>query len=219
MLDDIEDSFTEVIQEFIEFIPGLIAAIVLLVIGRFVAVWVGKLTHKLLNALKFDAVVDKSGLGVHVERAGYPDSGLLLAKLVQWTIALIFIQMAVERLGIDSVEVLVNTFVAWIPNVIVAVVLIVITGAIANFVHAVVEPSMEGIAVGHIVMKILVAAIWITGGMVAFRQLGFGAAIVEQLWTALTTGLAAMLVIKFGVGGIWAARDRFWPKVYDAIEK
>ena len=128
MLDDIKDSFTEVIQEFIEFIPGLIAALVLLLVGKFVASFVAGLFHKLLKALKFDAVVDKSGLGAHVERAGYPDSGLLLSKLVQWTIALIFIQMAVERLGIDSVEVLVNTFVAWIPNVIVAVVLIVKIG-------------------------------------------------------------------------------------------
>jgi hypothetical protein len=200
-------------------IPGLIAAIVLLVVGKFVAGFVAGLFHKLLKALKFDAVVDKSGLGAHVERAGYPDSGLLLSKLVGWTIMLIFVQMAVGRLGIDSIEDLVNTFVAWIPNVIVAIILVVITGAVANFVHAVLKPSMEGVSAGDLILKFVVAAIWVTGGMVAFRQLGFGAAIVEQLWTAVTTGLAAMLVIKFGVGGIWAARDRFWPKVYDAIER
>lgn len=219
MLDELEDSFTDVIQEFIEFIPGLIAAIVLLVLGKFVAGFVAGLFHKLLKALKFDAVVDKSGLGGPVERAGYPDSGLLLSKIVGWIIMLIFVQMAVERLGIDSIEVLVNTFVAWIPNVIVAIILVVITGAVANFVHGVIEPSLEGVSGGHVILKVVVAAIWLTGGMIAFRQLGFGAAIVEQLWTAITTGLAAILVIKFGVGGIWAARDRFWPKVYDALEK
>jgi hypothetical protein len=54
--------------------------------------------------------------------------------------------------------------------------------------------------------------------MMAIDQLGFGGDIIDQLWTALTSGLAAILVIKFGVGGIWAARDRFWPKVYDAVE-
>lgn len=219
MWQEIKDSFTDVIQSFIDFIPGLVAAILLLVVGRFVARFVAGLFHKLLKALNFDGIVDKSGLGKHVERAGYPDSGLLLSKIVGWIIMLIFVQMAVGRLGIDSIEELVNTFVAWIPNVIVAIILIVITGAVANFVHGVLSPSMETISAGDVILKIVVAAIWLTGGMIAFRQLGFGAEIVEQLWNAITTGLAAMLVIKFGVGGIWAARDRFWPKVYDAIEK
>jgi len=219
MWQDIKDSFTEVIQSFIEFIPGLVAAILLLVIGRFVARFVAGLFHKLLNALNFDGVVDKSGLGKHVERAGYADSGRLLSKIVGWTIMLVFIQMAVSSLGIDSIEELVNTFVEWIPNVIVAIILVVITGAVASFVQGVLSPSMENVDAGDVILKIVVAAIWLTGGMIAFRQLGFGAEIVEQLWTAITTGLAAILVIKFGVGGIWAARDRFWPKVYDAIEK
>ena len=60
--------------------------------------------------------------------------------------------------------------------------------------------------------------IWITGGLLAFNQLGFGEELVQQLWNALTTGLVAIIVIKFGIGGIWAARDRFWPRVYDALD-
>lgn len=219
MLEEIKDSFTDVIQSFIDFIPGLVAAIVLLIVGKFVAGFVAGLAQRLLKALKFDAAVDKSGLGTHVERAGYPDSGLLLSRIVGWIIMLIFVQMAVGRLGIDSIEDLVNTFVAWIPNVIIAIVLVVITGAVANFVRSILAPSLDEQPAGDVILKIVVAAIWLTGGMIAFRQLGFGAAIVEQLWEAITTGLAAILVIKFGVGGIWAARDRFWPKVYDAIEK
>ena len=42
--------------------------------------------------------------------------------------------------------------------------------------------------------------------------------VVDTLFQALIGSLAFILVIKFGVGGIWAARDRFWPKVYDAVE-
>jgi hypothetical protein len=219
MIDDITDSFTRVIQDFVEFIPNLVVAILLLIVGKIVARFVTGLFHKLLTRLNFDGVVDKSGLGIHVERAGYKDSGLLLAKIVGWIIMLVFVQMAVGALGIDSIENLVNELVAWIPNVIIAIVLVVITGAVANFVKGLLAPAMDDVAGGETFLKVIVAAIWVLGGMMAIDQLGFGRDIIDQLWTALTTGLAAILVIKFGIGGIWAARDRFWPKVYDALEK
>lgn len=218
MVDDIRDSFADMIGTFIEFVPRIVGALLLLLIGRFVAKFIAGLFHRLLKAIKFDNVVDKSGLGAYVERAGYPDSGFLLARIVGWMIMLIFVQMAVTQLGIDSISELVNTFIAWIPNVIIAIILIVITGAIANFAKDVLAPSLSGQSAGGLILKVVNAAIWIVGGMMAIDQLGFGGDIIDQLWTALTSGLAAILVIKFGVGGIWAARDRFWPKVYDAVE-
>ncbi len=218
MVDDITDSFSNVISSFIEFIPGLVAALVLLLVGRFVAGFVSGLFKKLLDAIKFDRWVDKSGLGAYVERAGYADSGALLAKIVGWIIMLIFVQLAVSSLGIDSIEELVNEFVSWIPNVIIAIILIVITGVAANFAKDVLSPSVANVNAGDLILKIVSVAIWVTGGMMAINQLGFGEEIVQQLWNAITTGLVAIIVIKFGIGGIWAARDRFWPKVYDAVE-
>jgi len=97
-------------------------------------------------------------------------------------------------------------------------VLIVITGAAANFARDALSPSLANVNAGEVMLKVIVVAIWVVGSFAAIDQLGFGRDIVDQLWTALTTGLAAILVVKFGVGGVWAARDRFWPKVYDAIE-
>ena len=218
MVDEIVDSFENVIKSFIEFIPGLVAALVLLLVGKFVAGFVSRLFKQLLDAIKFDRWVDKSGLGTYVERAGYADSGALLAKIVGWIIMLVFVQLAVSSLGIDSIEELVNEFVSWIPNVIIAIILIVITGVAANFARDVLSPSVANVSAGDLILKVVNAAIWVTGGMMAINQLGFGEEIVTQLWNALTTGLVAIIVIKFGIGGIWAARDRFWPKVYDAVE-
>lgn len=218
MIDDLTTSLSDMIGTFINFVPALIGALLLLFVGKIVSGFVAKLAHKLLKAVKFDAVIDKSGLGAMVERGGYPDSALLIAKIVGWAIMLVFVQLAVSTLGIDSIETLVNDLVAWIPNVIIAIILIVITGAIANFVKGVLAPTMASVAAGDTLLKVIVAAIWVLGGMMAIDQLGFGADIIDQLWNALTTGLAAILVIKFGIGGIWAARDRFWPRVYDAVE-
>ncbi len=217
-IDNIIESLSDTVGIFLEFIPRIVGALILYFIGKIVAGIVVKLAHKLLKAVKFDAVIDKSGLGAMVERGGYPDSALLLAKIVGWIIMLVFIQLAVSALGIAAIEDLINQLVAWIPNVIIAIILIVITGAIANFVRGLLAPTMASVTAGDTLLKVIVAAIWVLGGMMAIDQLGFGADIIDQLWNALTTGLAAILVIKFGIGGIWAARDRFWPKVYDALD-
>jgi len=217
-VDDIVDSFAEMIDLFITFIPKLVAALLLLFVGKLVAGFIVKLVQKLLKAVKFDQIIDKSGLGAPLERAGYPDSGLLLAKIVGWAIMLIFIQLAVSALGIESIETLINDLVSWIPNLIIAIILIAITGAAANFVRGALTDVVDDMAMGDLVLKIAIAGIWILGGMMAIDQLGFGRDIIDQLWNALTTGLVAIIVIKFGIGGIWAARDRFWPGVYDAVD-
>ena len=217
-LDNIITGITDMISDILTFLPNLLGALLLLFVGKIVAGFIGKLVHKGMQIIKFDDVVDRAGFGKHVQSAGFADSGLLVAKIVGWMIMLVFIQLAVRTLGIDSIETLVNDLVAWIPNVIIALILIVITGAVANFVKGLIAPALSNVAVGDLVGKIIVGGIWVLGGFAAIDQLGFGADIIDQLWTALTSGLAAILVIKFGIGGIWAARDRFWPKVYDAVD-
>ena len=218
ILDELTSALGDLFSGILGFIPNIIGALLFYFIGKFVAGIVVKLAHKLLQAVKFDAVIDKSGLGSMVERAGFPDSALLIAKIVGWIIMLVFIQLAVAALGIDAIEDLINQLVAWIPNVIIAIILIVITGAVANFVRGILAPTMANVTAGDLLLKVIVGAIWVFGGFAAIDQLGFGADIIDQLWNALTTGLAAILVIKFGIGGIWAARDRFWPRVYDALD-
>ena len=218
LLDSIIDSFGNLIGSFIEFVPALVGALLLLFVGKIVSGFIAGLFKKLLDAIKFDRVIDRSGLGTYVERAGYPDSSALLAKIVGWIIMLVFVQLAVTTLGIDSIEELVTTFISWIPNVIIAIILIVITGAAANIARDVLSPSVANINAGSLILRVVNAMIWITGGLLAFNQLGFGEELVQQLWNALTSGLVAIIVIKFGIGGIWAARDRFWPKVYDSVE-
>ena len=218
LVDSIIDSFGNLIGSFIEFVPALVGALLLLFVGKIISGFIAGLFKKLLDAIKFDKVIDRSGLGTYVERAGYPDSSALLAKIVGWIIMLVFVQLAVTTLGIDSIEELVTTFISWIPNVIIAIILIVITGAAANIARDVLSPSVANVNAGSLILRVVNAMIWITGGLLAFNQLGFGEELVQQLWSALTTGLVAIIVIKFGIGGIWAARDRFWPRVYDSVE-
>lgn len=217
--DEVKNSLEEIVTTILDFVPNVAGAILLLLLGMFISRIVVRAVRAVLGRLQFDHWVDRSGLGSWVERAGYPDSGHLLARIVGWVIMLVFINMAVDTLGLDSVTELVNGFIEWIPKVLIAILLVIITGIVANFARDTLSPTLANTTGGGILMKVLTVMIWVFGGTLAFRELEFGEQIIDQLWTAVTTGLVAIIVIKFGIGGIWAARDRFWPKVYDALEK
>ena len=92
-----------------------------------------------------------------------------------------------------------------------------ITGAIANTVRSLVEPAVSHLDAGSFLARAAFVAIWVIGGFAAFDQLDIASDTVDTLFQTITYSLGLILVIKFGVGGVWAARDRFWPNVYDNI--
>lgn len=199
------------------FVPKLLGAVLILIIGWLVARAIQKLTHTLLTKVRFDALVDRSGVGAAIERAGFPDSGLLLAKVVYYGLLLLTLQIATGVFGDSAIQSALDAVVALIPKLFVAVVIILIAGAIATRVKEIVAGSAGGLAYGDSLAKAASAAIWITGIFAALNQVDIAAEIVNSLFTIIVGSIALILVIKFGVGGIWAARDRFWPAVYDKL--
>ncbi|MEX2588245.1 MAG: hypothetical protein WD602_09700 [Actinomycetota bacterium] len=219
MLDDINvrQPVENALSDVASFVPKLLGAILVLIIGWLVARAIQKLTHTILTKVRFDALVDRSGVGAAVERAGFPDSGLLLAKIVYYGILLLTLQIATGVFGDSAIQNALDAVVALIPRLFVAVVIILIAGAIASRVKEIVAGSAGGLAYGDTLAKVASAAIWITGIFAALSQVEIAEDIVNSLFTIVTGSLALILVIKFGVGGIWAARDRFWPAVYDKL--
>jgi len=212
---DFSASLQRTFDQLGDFVPKLIAAIAIFIIGRFIAKFIFKLVKKGLDKANIDALVDKSGLGGPLERAGYADSGFFLAKLIYWLLMFVVIKMAVEALGLDAVQELVDDLVNWLPKLFVALIIIFITGAVANFVKGIVGGATANESWGNTATTVATIGVWFIGGMAALDQVEIAGDIVDTLFTVIMSSLAAILVIKFGIGGIWAARDRFWPGVYD----
>lgn len=209
----IEDAWSDLAS----FVPKLVAAIVVFVIGWFVARFIRKLIERVLTKIRFDSYVDKAGIGGPVERAGYPDSGKLLAKLLYYGMMLIVLQLTVGVFGDSAVNEAFDGLIAFIPKLFIALIIVVITGAVANTVRSLVQPAVAHLDAGPFVAKAAFVAIWVIGGFAAFDQLDVASDTVDTLFQTLAYSLGLILVIKFGVGGIWAARDRFWPSVYDSV--
>jgi hypothetical protein len=107
--------------------------------------------------------------------------------------------------------------IAFIPKLIVAIIIVVVTGLVANAVRNMLQPALAQVEHGELLTKLAVGAIWMIGIFAAIDQIQFAEDIVDTLFTAIVGSLSANLVLKFGIGGIWAARDRFWPNVYDRL--
>ena len=211
----IGDAFQETFDGIGSFLPNLIGALLIFFIGRFIAKFIYKLIKTALGKANVDSLVDRSGLGGPLERIGFADAGEFFAKLVYWLIMFVVLQLAVNALGIESIQNLLDELILWLPKLIVAIIILFITGAVANFVKGIVSGATATQSWGNAATTAAVAGVWFIGASAALDQVEIAADIVDTLFTIILSSLAAILVIKFGIGGIWAARDRFWPGVYN----
>jgi hypothetical protein len=214
----LSDSLQQSLDDFAAFLPKLLGALIIFFLGWFIARILRNILHKALTALRVDALVDKSGLGAPLERAGYADSGLLLARIVYWGLMLIVLQLTFDALEITEVNDLLDDFVAFIPRLFVALIILFVAGALANWLRDLLGGITSGADWGNFVTNAAVAGVWILGVFAALDQLQVAQGIVRISFTIFLTTISATVIIKFGVGGVWAARDRFWPAVYDRVE-
>ncbi len=214
---DFDTSITQAFTDLASFVPKLIAFLVILVIGIFVAKWIRRLIVKLLQRIRFDSYIDKAGIGAPLERAGFADSGRFVAQLIYMLIMLLVLKLSLSAFGPNDISDALDDLVAFIPKLVVALAIIIVTGLVANAVGDMIRPALAEVAVGPMVSRVAVGAIWMIGIFAAIDQIEFAEDIVDTLFTAIVGSLSAILIIKFGVGGIWAARDRFWPAAYDRI--
>jgi hypothetical protein len=217
IVQSLQSGITDFFQSFFGFLPNLIGFLAILLIGWFIAGIIGRAIGRLFKAINLDHYLDRAGIGGPLERAGYADSGKFVAKIIGYTIKLIVLKLAFEALDITALNEPFDQLIAWIPKALVALVLIVIGGLVANVVRDLVAGLTADQGYSRLVTNAAGIAVWLIFGLAALDQAQIASDVVDTLTDALFAGLTLILVIKFGIGGIWAARDRFWPRVYDAV--
>lgn len=214
---DLVKSLQEGFDGLIGFLPNLIGFLLILVVGWFIARLISGLAKRLFRAINLDHYLDKAGIGGPLERAGYADSGRFVAKILYYTVMLLVLKVAFGALGIDALNEPFDKLIEWIPKALVALILIIIGGIVANVVRDLVSGITSGQTYSDIVTNIAGIGVWMIFGLAALDQAEIAGDLIDTLTTAIFASLSAILIIKFGVGGIWAARDRFWPNVYDSL--
>jgi hypothetical protein len=191
-------------QAFISFIPALIGAIIVFVIGWFISIGVGKLITEILKKLKFNQIFEKEGWRAALSRAEIKvDAAAFIGAIVKWVLVIVFLLAAVEILGFDQFAMFLRGVIGYLPNVIVAALIFVVTVILVDIVEKVVRAAVESIRIGYgqVVSVVIKWSIWIFAILAILYQLGVARPFMETLFTGLVAMLVLALGISFGLGG------------------
>ncbi|MFI5272655.1 MAG: mechanosensitive ion channel [Ktedonobacterales bacterium] len=207
---EILDAFGKAVAVLFSFIPALIGALIILLIGWIVARVVRSLILRLLRAVRFDQVMQRTGLPELMSSGGVrADPANLLAGLVYWFIFLIFVVAAANALGVPTITSIVTSIVLFLPNVFVAVIILIIGLLLARFVADLVRAAAQGtgVAGARFIAGIVRWAIIAFAFILALNQLSISPNIIQTLFASVTFGLSLALALAFGLGGRETAKD------------
>ncbi|MFA4817649.1 MAG: hypothetical protein WC608_02870 [Parcubacteria group bacterium] len=191
-------------ERFIMFVPALVGAIIVFVVGWIVASVLGKLIEKLIKSIKVDQALEKVGFNKKLGEVGISETvSEFIGGLVKWFLILVFLMAATDILGLVQVTSFLNSIIFYIPNVVVAVVVLAIAFLVGNFVYNVVKGSTRaaGVMSATLLATISKWAIIIFGLLAALIQLGIAVSLVNTIFIGIISALALASGLAFGLGG------------------
>lgn len=197
-------SLTAALSLFLAAIPRIIGFLVILIIGWFIAGLLAAAVAALLRAVRFNDLAQSSGFSGFVRNMGVrKDASGMLADIVKWFVRLIVLVVAFDALGLPAVSEVLQQFLLWIPNLVVAVVVLVIAGLAANALSNLVRGSTAsaGFTNPDLLASIARIAVWGFGIVVAVNQIGVAQELVNTLFMGLVGALALASGLAFGLGG------------------
>ncbi len=208
-VNTLNSSFHDVGPGVAIFVLKLLLAVVIFLIGWFIASLLGKVVAQIIRSIKVDHALRTVQVDQFLKRAGFNlDSGAFLGGLIEWFVIIIFLLASFDVLGLSQVNTFLQQVVLfYLPQVIVAALIILVAAVIAEAMQKVVSGAAAagGIKSANFAGTITHWAIWIFGVMTALFQLGVAAAFIQTLFTGIVVAIAIALGLSFGLGGQEAA--------------
>ena len=197
-------------------IPKIIGFVLIVLIGWFIASLIQRAVAGVARAVHFNNLARRSGFADFVQRLGIDtDASGFLGHLAKWFIRLIVLIVAFDALGLPAVSDVLRQLLLWLPDAVVALVVLVIGGiaanALANLVRA--ATSEANFSNPELIAKVARVAVWAFAIVVAVNQLGIAENLINILVMAVLGAAALAFGLAFGLGGRDAAAD-MWRRTY-----
>lgn len=204
----------------ITFVPNILFAVLIFIAGWVVGSILGRIVAQVIKSLRVDHGLRAAGVEDVVSRAGYHlDSGAFVGGLVKWFVIIVFLVASFDILGLNQVnQFLQQVVLSYLPNVIVAVLILLVASVVADTVKSVISgaASAAGIHTAHFLGVITKWAIWLFAILAALYQLGVATPFVQTLFTGIVVAISLALGLSFGLGGQQAA-GKYIERVRDEI--
>ncbi len=205
--DALKASLTGALNTFFAAIPRIIGFAVVLIIGWIIASLLARGVQALLHAVRFNDLARRAGLADFVHKMGVKDdSSAVLAGIVKWFVRLITLVVAFDTLGLPAVSNVLQQLLLWLPNLVVALVVLVIGGLAAKALSQLVRGTSAeaGFTNPDMLAAVTRVAVWGFTIVVAVNQLGIATTLINTLLVGIVGALALAFGLAFGLGG----RDR-----------
>ena len=192
------------------FVPQLVAALVVFLIGWLVAVLLGKLAWHIVKVVRLDRGLETLGLRKVWEKSGYKlNTPFFFYELVKWFFIVVFLMAATDILGLTQVTEFLRTVVSYLPNVIVAALVLLIGVLVARFLEGLVRGSVKAaeLASANFLGSLTKWAVLIFSLLVALNQLKVADEIIRIVVIGVVAAGAIALGLSFGLGGKSHAED------------
>ena len=199
------------------FLPKLAAALLILVVGYFVAKLISRILDRVLARVGFDRMVERGGLRQALARSKYDPSDIL-AKIVFWTVMLFVLQLAFGVFGSNPISDLLRGLIAYLPNIFVAILIVVIAAAIAKAATDLLSSLLSGMQGGQLLARGAGIAILVFAAFAALDQLQVAPRIVTGLWYAILAAVVGSVIVAVGGGGI-RTMQRYWDRMAGKAEE
>jgi hypothetical protein len=198
------------------FVPKLAAFLVIMLIGWLIAKAIAKAVDKVLERVGFDRVVERGGINRMLSRSDY-DASDIIAKLVYYAILLITLQVAFGVWGPNPVSDMLAGIVSWLPRAVVAIVIVVVAGAVARAVRDLVTNALGGLSYGSLVATLASVFIWGLGVIAALNQIGVATTVTMPVLITVLATVGGIAVVGVG-GGLVRPMQSRWARWLDRAE-
>ena len=194
----------DALSAFFSYLPQLIGAIVILIVGYVVARVLQAIVGRVLQGIGFDRWMERGGIKQFFDRAETNQTPVsILGALVFWFVFIIAITMAADALGIPQVSAVLAQLIAYIPQIIAAILILILAALLANFISGIVR----GATGSDILASVAQYAILVYAAFAVLTQLGIAVQLTANTFLIVLGAVALAGAIAFGIGGREVARD------------
>jgi hypothetical protein len=205
---DVRQTVDDTFQAIVDFVPRFLLFLVILVVGWIIARILRTVLTKILERLRFNELVQRSGIGDALSNTKYTAIGLLTAVLY-YAVLLIALQLAFDAFGPNPISDLLAGIVGWLPHLFIAIIIVIIAAAIARVVRDLLGGVLGGLSYGDLLARIASWFIIALGVIAALNQIGVATTVTTPVLIAILATVGGVIVVGAGGGLIEPMRGRW----------
>jgi len=204
----IADPVRQMLARILGYLPILLGALVILIVGWIVARAIRRILDWLLKTIRFDTLADKAGISAILRKGDLKISAReVVSSLVYWLVIIMVLVMVVNALGLPKASDVLASLFAYVPNVIAALLVLVVAMFLASFVSGIVHTAAgnANLPRPEIFAGVSRWAIIIFAVTISLGELGIATLLVTTTFNIILGGVCLALALAFGLGGKDAA--------------